>query len=89
MAEEFGQHKRIRVLIETAERSFKGYVYKPVKDDTFRLSDHLNTYGKQFMCLTDVEITDRGQHFRVGDKQDFVAVSTTAITFLAPMEADD
>jgi len=82
------EHQIIRVLVETAERSFKGNVYKPVKDDRFRLSDHLNTYGKQFLCLTDVEISDRGQHYRVGEKQPFVAISVSAITYLAPLEPD-
>lgn len=82
------QHQRIRVLIETSQRSFKGFVYKPVKDERFRLSDHLNTYGKQFVCLSDVEVSDRGQHYRVGDRQPFVAVQLNAITYLAPLEGD-
>ena len=68
MAEEDAQHRRIYVLIETTERSFKGFLYKPVRDDRFRLSDHLNTYGKDFICLAEAQIADRGQHYRVGDK---------------------
>lgn len=82
-------HKRVRVLIETNERAFKGYVYKPVKDDRYRLSDHLNDYNKQFICLADVEISDRGQHYRVGDRQPFVAVAISAITYLAPLDNDE
>lgn len=79
--------KRIRVLIETAERSFRGYIYKPQRNQ-FRLSDHLNTYGKQFLCLTEVEVADRGQHYRVGEKQPFVAIAISAITYVAPLEED-
>lgn len=81
-------YKRIRVLIETTERSFRGYIYKPERDEKFRLSDHLNTYGHRFLCLTEVEIADRGQHWRVGEKLGFVAVSIDAITFLSPLEDD-
>jgi hypothetical protein len=82
------EYQRIRVLVETTERSFKGYVFKPRKDDDFRLSDHLNTYGKEFLCLTDVEVADRGQHYRVGEKRDFVAIAVHAITYLTPLEPD-
>lgn len=82
------QHQRIHVLIETAERAFKGYIYKPIKDDAFRLSDHLNTYGKEFICLTDVEVSDRGQHYRVGEKLPFVAIAINSITYLTPLEPD-
>lgn len=79
-------YKRIRVLVETAERCFRGHIFKPEKDESFRLSDHLNEYDKQFICLTDVEIADRGQHWRVGDKQAFVAVALNSITYVAPLE---
>lgn len=82
-------HKRVRVLVETTERSFKGYVYRPIKDERYRLSDHLNDYGKQFLCLSDVEVADRGQHYRVGEKRDFLAVSTSAITYITPLENEE
>ncbi len=83
------EHRRVKVLIETNERAFKGYIYKPVRDDRYRLSDHLNDYNKQFICLADVEIAERGQHYRVGDRQPFVAVAITAITYISPMEPDE
>lgn len=82
------EHKRIRVLVETHERSFKGHVHKPVKDGTYRLSDHLNDYDKQFICMTDVEVADRGQHYRVGERLGFVAVAINSITYIAPLEED-
>jgi hypothetical protein len=87
MAEEM-TYKRVRVLIETAERSFRGYLYKPERDEQYRLSDHLNEYGKQFLNLADVEIADRGQHWRVGEKQPFVAVAVSSITYVTPLEDD-
>ena len=76
-------YERIRVIVETSERSFCGYVYKR-KSERFRLSDHLNTYDKQFLCLTDVTVSDRGKESRTGDKRDFVAVAVTSITYVTP-----
>ena len=82
-------HERVRVLVETDERTFRGYVYKPVKDERFRLSDHLNSYDKDFICLSEVQVTDRGQSYRVGDKRDFVAVAVAAITYITPIRDDE
>jgi hypothetical protein len=79
-------HERIRVLVETAERAFKGFVYKPVKDDRYRLSDHLNSYDHKFISLSDVQILERGQHYRVGDKREYVAIAVSAITYISPMK---
>lgn len=78
-------HERIRVLVETDERTFRGYVYKPVRDPRFRLSDHLNTYGKDFLCLADARVQNRGEAYRVGDERDFVAISLASITYIAPL----
>lgn len=81
-------YQRIKVLVETAERSFRGYVYKPKQGQSYRLSDYLNHYADKFLRLSEVEVTDRGQHYRVGDKQEFVAVAVSAIVYIAPMEGE-
>lgn len=81
-------YQRIRVLVETAERSFKGYVYKPNKPPQLRLSDYLNDYNQSFLRLAEVEVTERGQHYRVGDKQDFVAISVASIVYVTPLEGE-
>ena len=81
-------YKRIRVLIETTERCFRGFVYKPEREEHYRLSDHLNSLDNKFLCLSEVEIADRGQHWRVGEKQPFVAVAVSAITYVTPLEED-
>ena len=83
-----GDYQRIRVLVETAERSFKGNVYKPNQPDGLRLSDYLNDYTDSFLRLSDVEITERGQHYRVGDTQDFVAVSVASIVYVTPLDGE-
>lgn len=80
--------QRIRVLVETEERCFKGNLFKPVRGSDFRLSDHLNTYGKQFLCLADVEIADRGKEWKVGERRGFIAIATSAITYITPLEDD-
>ena len=80
--------QRIRVIVETTERTMRGYIYKPKVDERYRLSDFLNTYSDKFLRLTNVEILERGQLHRVGDRQDFVAISVAAITYIAPIEGE-
>lgn len=85
-------YRKIKVLVETPERTMIGLVHKPEADDVgerIRLSDHLNEYGKQFLNLTQVEVKERGQTHRVGDKHDFVAVSIASISYITPLEGDD
>jgi hypothetical protein len=82
------QYERIRVLVGTEERNFRGFVYKPVKDADFRLSDHLNTYGREFICLSDVYIADRGQAY-MGERHEFVAVAVSSITHITPLRDDE
>ena len=83
------EYERIRVIVETAERTFRGYLYRPVLGPDHRLSDYLNEYDRPFLCLSDVSVNDRGQTHRPGEKRDFVAISTNAISFLAPMRKDE
>lgn len=81
-------YQKIRVLVETQQRSFKGYVHKPVTGDDDRLSDYLNTYGDKFLRLSEVEVTERGQHYRVGEKVPFLAIAVAAITYVSPLDGE-
>jgi len=81
-----GEHEQVRVLIETNERTFRGTVHKPRKDETFRLSDHLNEYDRRFICLSDVKINERAMQHRPGDEHGFVAISISSITYITPIE---
>jgi hypothetical protein len=83
------EYQRIRVVVETAERTMRGYIYKPKMNEHYRLSDYINAYGDKFLRLSEVEILDRGQTHRVGDRQDFVAISVAAITYIAPIEGEE
>ena len=84
MTMESSEFERVKVLVETAERSFRGYVYRPCSEPTHRLSDHLNEYNRRFLCLSDVQVNDRGQVHRPGEKREFVAISVAAIHYIAP-----
>jgi hypothetical protein len=77
--------ERVKVVVETAERSFRGYITRPASDGV-RLSDYLNDYDKPFIALSEVAVNDRGQTHRPGEIHQFVAISTDAITFIAPMK---
>ncbi|GAB4277491.1 MAG: hypothetical protein Kow0056_08990 [Coriobacteriia bacterium] len=81
-------YDRIRVVVETDERTLRGTMYKPKSDPHYRLSDFINDYSDKFLRLSDVEILDRGQTHRVGDRQAFVAVSVAAITYIAPLDGE-
>ena len=82
-------YERVRVVVETAERTFRGFIYKPVASEPQRLSDHLNGYERPFLCLADVTVNERGQTHRPGEKRDFVAVAANAISYIAPMRPDE
>ncbi len=89
MSDQEASHERIRVLVETSERAFKGYVYMPVADAGYRLSDHLNSYDHKFICLSDVQVLDRGQQYRVGERREFVAIAITSITYITPLRDNE
>jgi hypothetical protein len=80
------EYERVRVIVETAERTFRGYLYRPILGESYRLSDYLNEYKRPFLCLSDVSVNERGQTHRPGEKREFVAIATNAIVFLAPMQ---
>lgn len=81
-------YRKIQVLVETLERTVVGFIHKPESEGQRRLSDYLNEYDRCFVCLTDVEIKDRGQHHRVGDKRAFIAIALSAICYITPLEDD-
>jgi hypothetical protein len=84
--DESNSHEQVRVLVETGERSFRGTIHKPLKDERFRLSDHLNEYDRTFLCLTEVQVNERGQQYRAGDLFPFVAISVASITYVTPID---
>ena len=79
-----GGYERVRVLVETSERTFRGFVHIPANGN-MRLSDYLNTLGRPFVCLSEAQVTDRDKAYRPGDKREFVAISVSAICYITPL----
>jgi hypothetical protein len=79
------EFQQVRVLVETAERVFRGYLSRPLQDSPLRLSDYLNRYDRPFLCLSDVMVNERGQVHRPSERREFVAIAVAAISYLTPM----
>ncbi len=81
------QHfEKIFVLVETSERTFRGFIHKPAREPSFRLSDYLNDYEKTFINLTNVKVNERGQQHRPGEDRAYVAVAVSSIVYLTPVD---
>jgi hypothetical protein len=80
--------EKIRVLVETAEKTFRGYIHKPVRDPNYRLSDFLNDHETTFVNLTEVKINERAMQHRPGDDQLYVAIAVSSIVYITPLEPD-
>ncbi|MDF1543399.1 MAG: hypothetical protein RQ731_04100 [Anaerosomatales bacterium] len=80
------QYRKIRVLVETSQRAFRGIIHQPVTGENLRFSDYINTYPNAFISLTEAQVTDRGQHYRVGDKQAHIAIAVSAITYITALD---
>jgi len=82
------QYRKIRVLVETSQRAFRGVIHQPVSDENLRFSDYINTYPNAFISLTEAQVTERGQHYRVGDKQAYIAIAVSAITYITVLDEE-
>jgi hypothetical protein len=80
------QYRKVRVLVESSQRAFRGIIHQPVTEENLRFSDYINTYPNAFISLTEAQVTERGQHYRVGDKQDYIAISVSAITYITVLD---
>jgi len=89
MSDDSERYEPVRILVETEERAITGTIYKPIKGEGFRLSDYLNTYDREFLCLADVQIADRGQVSRVSDKREFIAVAVASIICVTPLRDNE
>jgi hypothetical protein len=78
--------EKILVLVETAERTFRGYIHKPVREPNYRLSDYLNDTTKTFISLSQVRVNERGQQHRPGEDREYVAIAVGSIVYIAPVD---
>jgi hypothetical protein len=77
--------RRVHVLVETRERTFKGYLHMPAVEGV-RLSDHLNSLGDRYLRMSNVKVSPLGDMLRVTGEHEFVAVAAPNITYITPLD---
>jgi hypothetical protein len=75
-----------RIIVETDRHRIVGYLMLPADGYRSRLTDYLNASEREFLALTDVEITALGGPPRT-EKRDFIALSMRHVVLAMP--ADD
>jgi hypothetical protein len=77
------EHRDERIIIETDRHRISGLVRLPVDGYRSRLTDYLNASEREFLALTDVEVTTLNGSARV-EQRDFVALSLRHIVLAMP-----
>jgi hypothetical protein len=77
------EHRDERIIVETARHRISGLVRLPVDGYRSRLTDYLNASEREFLALTDVEVTSLNGAPRV-EQRDFVALSLRHIVLAMP-----
>ena len=77
------QHRDERIIIETDRHRISGLVRLPVDGYRSRLTDYLNASEREFLALTEVEVTTLNGSARV-EQRDFVALSLRHIVLAMP-----
>lgn len=80
------EHSDERIVVETARHRVTGVLRLPKDGYRSRLTDYLNSAERNFLPLTDVEITplDGGD----AERRAFVALSLSQIVLAMPVDAD-
>jgi hypothetical protein len=77
------EHRDERIIVETDRHRISGLVRLPVDGYRSRLTDYLNASEREFVALTDVEVTSLNGSTRV-EQRDFVALSLRHIVLAMP-----
>ena len=77
------EHRDERIIVETDRHRISGLVRLPVDGYRSRLTDYLNASEREFLALTDVEVTTLNGSARV-EQRDFVALSLRHIVLAMP-----
>jgi hypothetical protein len=80
-------HKDERIVLETARYRISGLLRLPRDGYRSRLTDFLNAGERDFIALTDVELTPLDAD-AVSEHRDFVAVARSQIVLAAPVDFD-
>jgi hypothetical protein len=75
-----------RIIVETDRHRIVGHLMLPADGYRSRLTDYLNASEREFLALTDVEVTTLDGMPRI-EKRDFIALSVRHVVLAMP--ADD
>lgn len=76
-----------RIVVETKRYRFTGTVRLPAEGYGSRLTDHLNAGEREFVALTDVEISSLDDPPRPHTRHGYVALNRSHVVFAT--SADD
>ncbi len=79
------EHRTERIIIETDRHRIVGDLSLPADGYRSRLTDYLNAAEREFLALTDVEVTNLQGTPRV-EKRDFIALSLRHVVLAMPAE---
>jgi hypothetical protein len=82
------EHRDERIIIETDRHRISGLLRLPVDGYRSRLTDYLNASEREFLALTEVEVTSLNGSPRV-EQRDFIALSLRHIVLAMPAEGSD
>lgn len=74
-----------RIIVETDRHRIIGHVLLPVDGYRSRLTDYLNASEREFLALTDVEVTSLDGSPRL-EKRDFIALSLRHVVLAMPAD---
>jgi hypothetical protein len=77
------EHREERIIVETDRHRISGVVRLPADGYRSRLTDYLNASERDFLALTDVEVTSLNGAPRV-EQREFVALSLRHIVLAMP-----
>ena len=74
-----------RIIVETNRHRITGHVMLPADGYRSRLTDYLNASEREFLALTDVEVTSLDGSPRI-EKRDFIALSLRHVVLAMPAD---
>jgi hypothetical protein len=76
-----------RIIVETDRHRIVGHLMLPADGYRSRLTDYLNASERDFLALTDVEVTTLEGTPRI-EKRDFIALSVRHVVLAMPADDD-
>jgi Family of unknown function (DUF6812) len=81
------EQRNERIVVETDRHRIIGHVLLPADGYRSRLTDYLNAAEREFLALTDVEVTNLEGPQRV-EKREFIALSLRHVVLAMPADGD-